>query len=400
MRRTPIELAAIASAAVPGLSPVAASYEPDDAVDFDSALLIDGDRKRWRVRAPKHVEASTRLETELLVLRAFTPAIRAELPFLLPTVAGTVRIGELTTFVYSHMAGRVTGLDALASGGTATAKEVGAAMAAVHDLPVGLVQQADLPSYTANEFRQRRLNELDQAATTGKIPAAVLRRWEHALEDIALWRFNPCVVHGDMHEDNILFDDGRLTAITGWTDLRIGDPADDFAWLIAMADQSFADSVQESYSAARTGALDRHLLRRAALSAEFALAQWLVRGVAAGDPAMIAEAEDMLHTLEQDIAEHGGQPISIEAPVVPVSTPAVTIGSVADPTPTSDSAGDAGEAEDPGTAQVPGSEPKVAVETIPDEPSDAAATGSADSADSGHPDNTETTALKTVSHTA
>ncbi|MBQ1445263.1 MAG: phosphotransferase [Renibacterium sp.] len=400
MRRTPIELAAIASAAVPGLSPVAASYEPDDAVDFDSALLIDGDRKRWRVRAPKHVEASTRLETELLVLRAFTPAIRAELPFLLPTVAGTVRIGELTTFVYSHMAGRVTGLDALASGGTATAKEVGAAMAAVHDLPVGLVQQADLPSYTANEFRQRRLNELDQAATTGKIPAALLRRWEHALEDIALWRFNPCVVHGDMHEDNILFDDGRLTAITGWTDLRIGDPADDFAWLIAMADQSFADSVQESYSAARTGALDRHLLRRAALSAEFALAQWLVRGVAAGDPAMIAEAEDMLHTLEQDIAEHGGQPISIEAPVVPVSTPAVTIGSVADPTPTSDSAGDAGEAEDPGTAQVPGSEPKVAVETIPDEPSDAAATGSADSADSGHPDNTETTALKTVSHTA
>ncbi len=400
MRRTPIELAAIASAAVPGLSPVAASYEPDDAVDFDSALLIDGDRKRWRVRAPKHVEASTRLETELLVLRAFTPAIRAELPFLLPTVAGTVRIGELTTFVYSHMAGRVTGLDALASGGTATAKEVGAAMAAVHDLPVGLVQQADLPSYTANEFRQRRLNELDQAATTGKIPAALLRRWEHALEDIALWRFNPCVVHGDMHEDNILFDDGRLTAITGWTDLRIGDPADDFAWLIAMADQSFADSVQESYSAARTGALDRHLLRRAALSAEFALAQWLVRGVAAGDPAMIAEAEDMLHTLEQDIAEHGGQPISIEAPVVPVSTPAVTIGSVADPTLTSDSAGDAGEAEDPGTAQVPGSEPKVAVETIPDEPSDAAATGSADSADSGHPDNTETTALKTVSHTA
>ncbi|GAA1049656.1 macrolide 2'-phosphotransferase [Arthrobacter russicus] len=400
MRRTPIELAAIASAAVPGLSPVAASYEPDDAVDFDSALLIDGDRKRWRVRAPKHVEASTRLETELLVLRAFTPAIRAELPFLLPTVAGTVRIGELTTFVYSHMAGRVTGLDALASGGTATAKEVGAAMAAVHDLPVGLVQQADLPSYTANEFRQRRLNELDQAATTGKIPAALLRRWEHALEDIALWRFNPCVVHGDMHEDNILFDDGRLTAITGWTDLRIGDPADDFAWLIAMADQSFADSVQESYSAARTGALDRHLLRRAALSAEFALAQWLVRGVAAGDPAMIAEAEDMLHTLEQDIAEHGGQPISVEAPVVPVSTPAVTIGSVADPTPTADSAGDAGEAEDPGTAQVPGSEPKVAVETIPDEPSDAAATGSADSGDSGHPDNTETTALKTVSHTA
>lgn len=388
MRRTPIELAAIASAAVPGLSPVAASYEPDDSADFDSALLIDGDRKRWRVRAPKHIEASTRLETELLVLRAFAPAIRAELPFLLPTVAGTVRIGDLTTFVYSHMAGRVAGLDALAHGGTATAKEIGMAMAAVHNLPAALVQQADLPSYTANEFRQRRLNELDQAATTGKIPASLLRRWEHALEDIALWRFNPCVVHGDMHEDNILFDSGQLTAITGWTDLRIGDPADDFAWLIALEDQSFADAVQESYSAARAGALDRHLLRRAALSAEFALAQWLVRGVAAADASMIAEAEDMLHTLEQDIAEHGGQPISVEAPVVPVSTPAVSIGTVSDPVvPAADDAA---------------ADSKVAVETIPGEPSggtEGATHG--DNAERGdNPNNTETTALKVVQQSA
>ena len=103
---TAIELAAIASAAVPGLNVTAFGPEPDDTADFCSALLVDSDKRRWRVRSPRHAEASTRLETERQVLRAFPPAIRAELPFLLPTVAGTVRQGELTTFVYSHIAGR------------------------------------------------------------------------------------------------------------------------------------------------------------------------------------------------------------------------------------------------------------------------------------------------------
>src|SRR5699024_8298851 len=102
-RMTAIELAAIASAAVPGLNVTAFGPEPDHAADFCSALLVDSENRRWRVRSPRHAEASTRLETERQVLRAFTPAIRAELPFLLPTVAGTVRQGELITFVYSHI---------------------------------------------------------------------------------------------------------------------------------------------------------------------------------------------------------------------------------------------------------------------------------------------------------
>jgi macrolide phosphotransferase len=322
---TPIELAAVASAAVPGLTPTACAPEPDDAADFDSAMLLDADRKRWRVRSPKHPEASARLETELLVLRAFTPGIRAELPFLMPTVAGTVRQGELTTFVYSHLSGRSESVEALAAGGTEVAREIGSAMAAIHDLPPDLVNNADLPSYTANEFRQRKLNELDQAATTGKIPASLLLRWEHALEDVALWRFSPCVVHGDLHEDNLLVDGRRVTAVTGWTDLRIGDPADDFAWLVAVQDQRFVDAVQEAYSAARKESPDRHLLRRAALSAEFALAQWLVKGVAAGSAQMVAEAEEMLRTLEQDISVYGGQPISTEPPVVSAPLPTVAV---------------------------------------------------------------------------
>ncbi|MCC3267219.1 macrolide 2'-phosphotransferase [Arthrobacter gengyunqii] len=303
MKRTPMELAAMASAAVPGLAPTGVAGSPDDAADFDSAILVDEAGKQWRVRSPKHIDASMRLETELLVLRAFVPAVRAELPFALPYVAGTVRQGDLCTFVYSHLPGSTRDIDSLVAESGPLPREVGRAMAAIHSLPHDLVNDADLPSYSANEFRQRKLNELDQAATTGKIPPVLLRRWEHALEDVTLWRFNPSVVHGDLHEDNLLVSNGRISAVTGWTDLRIGDPADDFAWLIAANDPTFTDAVHAAYNAARSEAPDPHLIRRAALSAEFALAQWLVRGVAAENPGMVAEAEEMLATLEADILE-------------------------------------------------------------------------------------------------
>lgn len=299
------------------------SSAPDDPADFDSALLLDSEGKQWRVRSPRHAEASTRLETEFMVLRAFAPGIRAELPFLMPTVAGTVRQGALSTFVYSHLAGTTRSVEELTAGPEALAKEIGAALAAIHDLPRTLVSNADLPSYTPNEFRQRRLNELDQAATTGKIPPVLLRRWEHALEDVSLWRFNPCVVHGDLHEDNILVDGNRVTAVTGWTDLRIGDPADDMAWLVASNEQGFVDAVLSHYTSGRRDAPDAHLLRRAALSAEFALAQYLVKGLAAGNESMIGEAEEMLASLAEDIAEHGGQPISVEP--LPQAVPAVHV---------------------------------------------------------------------------
>ncbi|WP_104172209.1 macrolide 2'-phosphotransferase [Arthrobacter sp. Y81] len=336
MRRKPIELAAVATAAVPGLTPTAVSSAPDDPADFDSALLLDSEGKQWRVRSPRHAEASARLETEFMVLRAFAPAVRAELPFLMPTVAGTVRQGALSTFVYSHLAGTTRSVEELTAGSEGLAKEIGAALAAIHDLPQALVSNADLPSYTPNEFRQRRLNELDQAATTGKIPPVLLRRWEHALEDVSLWRFNPCVVHGDLHEDNLLVEGERVTAVTGWTDLRIGDPADDMAWLVASNEQSFVDSVLRHYTSSRRDAPDAHLLRRAALSAEFALAQYLVKGLAAGDQAMIAEAEEMLASLAEDITEHGGQPISVEP--LPQTVPAVHV----EPVPQDENAGATG----------------------------------------------------------
>lgn len=400
MRRTPLELAAIATAAVPGLAPTATAYSPDDNADFDSASLLDAEGKRWRVRSPRHPEASTRLETEFMVLRAFAPAVRAELPFHVPTIAGTVRQGSLTTFVYAHLQGSVLSIEELSASSPALAKEIGAALAAVHDLPLSLVINADLPSYSANEFRQRKLNELDQAATTGKIPATLLRRWEHALEDVALWRFNTSVVHGDLHEDNLMVQGDNVTAVTGWTDLRIGDPADDFAWLVASNETSFVEAVLAHYTQARRETPDAHLLRRAALLAEFALAQYLVKAMAAGHQSMTAEAESMLQSLASDIEDQARRDEEAEAAereiaehqaaMAAAHQPAVSVVAIPDAGPTVS------------VAAIPAAEP--AAEGSTDSPD---TTASADSARAGGDassdhDDTSTAAISVVTplHTA
>lgn len=182
---------------------------------------------------------------------------------------------------------------------------------------------ADLPAYSAEQCRKRMLHDLDQAATTGLIPGDLLRRWEEALEDTTLWQFSTRVVHGDLHEDNITVDHGSLASFTGWSDLHVGDPAVDFSWLVGMSDPAFADTVLEAYSVAAVQPPDRHLLRRAHLKAEFALAEWLVRGVDRGITSMVDNAQRMLTTLAADVrASASPSPGVAGPPPVPPASPA------------------------------------------------------------------------------
>lgn len=306
-----MELAALATRAVPGLSPTGVADAPDDARDFMAALVVDGSGNRWRVRGPQHAKAAMRLETEVQVLRGFSTTIRAELPFRVPSVAGATRVEDMRVFVYNHLPGSALELGELTDAGPELINDLGRTVAAVHDLSETVVDHAELPRYSAERLRQRRLNELDAAAATGKVPSLLLRRWEHAMEDRDLWDFSPTVVHGDMHEDNLLIEGERVVAVTGWTDLHIGDPADDLAWLIASPGPKFSEAVLEAYRGHRRTVTDEHILRRAALTAEFALAQWLVRGQSGDNQQMTGEALALLRQLASDIETFGGRPIAL-----------------------------------------------------------------------------------------
>lgn len=142
------------------------------------------------------------------------------------------------------------------------------------------------------------------------------------MEDVSLWRFNATVVHGDFDEEQLQVSHSSITAVKGWTDLHVGDPADDFAWLSAIDDQSFSERVFAAYVEARGNSADPHIMRRAALAAEFALAQWLVKSLDSKDTERIADADEMLQELDTNIAEYGGEPLSVVEAPRPLAAPA------------------------------------------------------------------------------
>ncbi len=301
--RSPLALAALATAAVPGLD--ARSVRPEEVPgDYDVAVVAAHDGKEWVVRAPRNTIAGAALEAEVELLESLHLYVDAGvLPFVVPRVAGFALLPEGgRAVVHRRITGTPLNLDALRPG-PGLAADLGRTLAAVHELPPSVVEACGLPSYTAAEYRERRLVELDEAASTGRVPPALLRRWEAALEDVALWRFKPVVVHGDLAPDQMLVSSTRVTAMSGWSDARVADPADDLAWLLVAAPPEAVDSIMEAYQLRRTELSDARLVDRALLVGELALARWLLHGVRRRLPDVVADAESMLADLDEATRE-------------------------------------------------------------------------------------------------
>jgi macrolide phosphotransferase len=289
-------LAALASAGVPGLEPVGSRQVAGagETGDVDVAEVTDTQGRRWIVRAPRTSSAAAVLEQEWRLLAALTN----RLPFAVPRVAGTAELPDGgRAGVHPALEGEPLDPASLPPG-PGLAAALGRALAAVHDLPTTLAEEAELPFYGAAEYRRRRLAELDRAAATGHVPPGLLARWERALEEAGAWRFTPCLVHGDLAAESVLVTDGEVTAVLDWGQARVADPADDLTRLVAGAPDEAAESVLEAYAHHRRTAPDRDLLRRARLGGELAVARWLLHGVTAGEDAVVADAVAMLGDLE------------------------------------------------------------------------------------------------------
>ncbi|QTE30015.1 macrolide 2'-phosphotransferase [Pengzhenrongella sicca] len=303
MSRSPLALAALATVAIPGFDACDVRQPAHPNADFDVAVVIDAARKRWVVRAPVRPAAGAALEAEIALLEAIGVHVDTNhLPFAVPRPAGFAHLPEGgRAVVHAQLVGRPLRLEALEPG-PGLAASLGRALAAVHQLPVELIEGVGLPTYDAATYRERRLAEVDEAARTGKVPPTLLRRWEAQLEDVAMWRFQPTVVHGDLTAEHVLTDGTTITGLLGWGDAKVADPADDLAWLLVAAPQDAVESIMEAYQLGRTELTDTHLTDRALLAGELALARWLLYGVRSGDTEIIADAVLMLTELDEHTA--------------------------------------------------------------------------------------------------
>lgn len=304
MTRSPFALAALATAAIPGLDAQDVRPAGSPGTDFDVAVVTDGERRRWAVRAPMHAAAGAALEAELALLGSLAAHVDSgALPFDVPRVAGSVGLdGGGRAVVYPVLRGSEVRLDSL-TGGPGLAAALGRCVAAIHELPTGVVEDAGLASYDAESYRERRQSEVDEAARTGMVPTALLRRWEERLENVAWWRFRPTVVHGDLTASHVLTDGHLITGVLGWAEAKVADPADDLAWLVVAAPSDAVDSIMEAYQLRRTELKDPHLMDRAVLAGELALARWLLFGVRTKQDDVVADAQEMLAELDEHVAQ-------------------------------------------------------------------------------------------------
>ena len=157
MTRTPLALAAIASAAVPGLDPANVEgviHRPGH--QFEVAFVQDTQHRRWVVRAPMTAAAGAQMDVAVSLLELFS----RRLPFSVPMPKGFVALDEgVRAVVYPFIAGRPLDFAQLPGGPGITA-DLGRALAALHNLDLALCEEAGLTSYDPDTYRTRRLADL------------------------------------------------------------------------------------------------------------------------------------------------------------------------------------------------------------------------------------------------
>ena len=298
-----LALAAMATVAVTGLNPARLALPQSETPERHITGVIDTQGRHWEVHEARTDAVGASLEAEAEVLRRIGRVIDdGRLSFDVPRVSGSLRQQGAHIQVRSHVEGKPIPVETLRPGPGMSAG-LGKALGEIHELAVTVISEAGMPVYDAEEVRRRWLSLLDDAATTGKTPPTLLGRWEQALEDTALWRFRPTVVHGDLAEENVLVAGGSVVAVRGWSQAHVGDPAEDLAWVYSSAPVDCLDSIEDAYDIARSEGVDRHLRERAELVSELSLARWLLHGVRTGDKPVINDAVAMLEDLAAQVGD-------------------------------------------------------------------------------------------------
>jgi len=319
MARHRFTLAALATSAVAGLEVARAQpFTGGGDGEHDAALITAADGRHLVVRVPVTEAAEARLRREVVALGSLTAGARSRLPFAVPAVVGTATAPF--TVVTAYVPGSRL-KPAVVQPGSRLAASLADAVAAIHALPAGLVAEAGLPVQSTTDAQRAAAEIVDTAAATASVPSALLDRWEHALDDHALWQFTPTVLHGSLRPDTVLTahrgrPEEAVTGVLGWTALRVGDPAADLAWALGLPVPGAASAVFARYHAARRGGADPSLRQRATLHAELELARWLLHGRAIGRDDIVGDALGMLAALTRGVEDETAA--SLEQETLPV----------------------------------------------------------------------------------
>jgi aminoglycoside phosphotransferase (APT) family kinase protein len=301
MARSPLILAALAKDAVPQFDFAQVKHlDGGTSGAFDAALLTAKSGEHFVVRMANSASAGTELEAEIRAIKTFTPVIRLNLPFEVSQLIGDTQDSDgqramVFNFVYGNSI-EISRVEAISD----LTLSIATAIATIHKLPAELVQNAGFPELDPAANLKYRVSELDRAAQTGKVPPVLLQRWESALEDVSLFRYQPTVIHGSLNGHSMLELDGKVSGVLHWSGLRIADPAEDLSWILGGAAPELSRNLMARYYEARPGA-DSNIWPRALLYSELELTRWLLHGYSTGNQEIIEDAVGMLLVLTEEV---------------------------------------------------------------------------------------------------
>ncbi len=304
MARSPLTLAASVTSALPRAGVVGVGALTEGATGrYDAALAELDDGRRVVVRVPADPSATPELAAEVRALQALTPGVRSLLPFRAPELLGEAGLGDTRVVVVDFLPGyRVDAAHLPPGRGAATS--LGAALAALHALPLSVVKGEGLPARTPQQVRADVVRLIDRAIATRRLPMTLAERWHRAADTEELWRFEPAVVLGGAGAASFFFEDVEdvptVTGLLEWHGLSIGDPAVDLQWLASAPEA--ADDVFAAYVAESERAPDARARERSRLYAELEFAKWLVHGHDEAREDIVADAVELLESLAAGVA--------------------------------------------------------------------------------------------------
>ena len=198
------------------------------AVDLDGRLVF---------RFPRHAAAEQSLLTEIRLLPELAPLLPVPIPRY-------THVSEPMLDYPYHFAGyaRLPGTPMDEAGPTVVSDEclatsIGRFIAALHGVPPDQAEALGVPTYSPEGWLERHRSLYEQAR---RLIVAHLSReavraldafWHDALDDPAMCRFTPRLIHGDLVPEHILLapDRSRVSGIIDWGDAMVADPALDYA---------------------------------------------------------------------------------------------------------------------------------------------------------------------------
>ena len=256
-----------------------ATAVPEQGWDFWT-FRVDGE---WIFRFPRHDEAARAIEREFVVL----PVIAPRLPVAVPRYDWKGTWAGLPFGGYRLIRGEPYEPGAFTVPTIATA--LGEVLHALHGIPVELAAaKLEEDSSGAGWIdSQRRFLVKARDAIPLLEPGLVahLDMLIAAYLELAASGWPPALVHNDLGPVHVIGRSDQVAGLIDWSDMTIGDPAVDFAGILARSGQSAFRAVEKAYG--RPGG--PAFARRVRYYACVAPLHDVLHGIATGDAAILRD---------------------------------------------------------------------------------------------------------------